>query len=121
MDLGTIFAPVNVGPSLLVFTPHQVIGAPYHLRHPGLTDVVVASVATPDEAAAILARRDVDTVIACPNQPETRRFASVAPDGFVAQLSIGNAPEWLVPLQLPDGSPLLLYRVDKAALPGGQS
>ncbi|MFN0093129.1 MAG: hypothetical protein ACKVWR_23070, partial [Acidimicrobiales bacterium] len=115
--LGRVLAPIDLGSPLLVFTPHQVLAAPYPLRHPGILDQVTIQTAPEAEAAALLARREIDTVLVCPGSPESHNMTAAAPDGLVARLERNDPPAWLTPLELPADTPVRAYRVERSRLP----
>ena len=117
-----IAAHTNVGPALLLRTPHQVLAAPYHRNTGGLranTDIF-----GPDEALSrrVIAERGVDLLYVCgepkPEQPPqpTPEPAPEATDPthptLYQRLQTGVAPEWLEPIPIPDAQPgEALYRV----------
>jgi hypothetical protein len=40
-------------------------------------------------------------------------FMAEAPKGFYVQLTKGRVPDWLEPVELPEGSPFRMWRVKK--------
>ena len=117
-----IAAHVNVGPALLLRTPHQVLAAPYHRNTGGLR--ANTHIFGPDEALSrrVIAERGVDLLYVCgepkPEQPPqpTPEPAPEATDPthptLYQRLQTGAAPEWLEPIPIPDAQPgEALYRV----------
>jgi hypothetical protein len=103
---GTILAPVDLGPAILLRTRHGVVAAPYHRAIAGLT--ASEEGLHGDEAALkrALAASGADYLALCagtgPESPEERPFAR--------QLVSGAAPpEWLERLSDP-GAPLAVWR-----------
>lgn len=47
----------------------------------------------------------------CPNMSESTVYRTRSPNGFYSQLATGKRFNWLEPVPLPKGSPLLLWRV----------
>lgn len=114
----TIAAPIDLGPAILLRTPHRVLAAPYHRNVAGLVDHRL--VFGGDEAVALdtIGRRKVDAVLFCSRHASNTAFPGEA--GFLNErLSAGDPPPWLAPLVREAG--IGLYRVDLAATaaPGG--
>ena len=65
------------------------------------------------KAHSIIARRGIDYVLICPNLSESTIYRSRAPKGFYVQLSRGQVPDWLQPIELPKNSPYRMWRVVK--------
>jgi hypothetical protein len=99
------------GSYLLLWTPHAVLGAPYHRLSEGilLTHRVFAS--PPDEAHAILTRVHADYLVTC----GPRGAAGMRDDQRAASLwtslSAGRLPPWLEPVAGTEREPITVYRV----------
>lgn len=105
LPAGIIMAPLNFGPELLYFTQHQVVAGPYHRNTAGLLDAFDFFGGSGDtQARDILRQRGIRYVLSCP----TDRQPIPARQQALAQ---GKAPEWLIPLPLPEGQDLRLYQV----------
>ena len=78
-----------------------------------MADVIRLFVYSPAQGREILARRHVDYVVFCAGAPETVRYAYHGPLGLAAALSAGNAPDWLVPFDVPGLRALRVWRVRK--------
>ena len=64
----------------------------------------------PDKARAIITKRGITYIAACPNEAELSFFVRKDPGGLWDQLSKGNVPAWLEPL--PDmGKGIKVWRV----------
>ncbi|MCB9992777.1 MAG: hypothetical protein H6873_03865 [Hyphomicrobiaceae bacterium] len=103
-----VMAPVDLGSHLLLFTPHSVIGAPYHRAQDGVFDTFRFFNGPPEEAKAIAELRHVALVVTCPWLGEMTGFADTDPNSFVAQFEMGEVPDWLVDQSIP-GQPLKVY------------
>jgi len=109
-------APLEITPAILASTPHRLIASGYHRNNDGIHDVILLFAGKPAVARAILARRRVDYVIFCPNNPEAIRWANRAPDGLAAMLNAGRAPDWLEPVDVAGLKTLKVLRVRKDVL-----
>ena len=105
-----IMAPVDLGSHLLLFTPHAVVGAPYHRNQQGLLDTFRFFNGPIEAGRDILAARGIGLVVICPAMPEIRGMVDHAPDSFVSLYAAGKLPAWLIDQSLPN-SPLKIYAV----------
>ena len=109
---GVVFTFVDLGPRLITLTPHDAITGPYHRNYPQIVDVMHAWRGTEEQAHQIIAGKyHSDYVLSCPNSSSTTIFMSEAPKGFYGQLSRGQVPNWLEPVQLPKDSPYRMWKV----------
>lgn len=109
-----LFAPLDLGPDILVRTPHSIIGTGHHRNVIGINSVTRAFLATPDGARADVmgtARGGpaADYVLICPGMNEVLLYKKDAPGGLAAVLSNGGHPDWLEPV--PGKGPLQIYKV----------
>ena len=95
---GLVLAPAELGPRILVSTPHSVLAAPYHRNNAGNRTALDAL--TGDEAVAfeIIKARAIDYVAICVGASSTQRLATHGSHPFVQQLLDGAIPSWLVPI-----------------------
>ncbi|MCC6926682.1 hypothetical protein [Novosphingobium sp.] len=108
----TLFAPFEIGPTLLLQTRHSVIATGHHRAAAAMSDVINAYLADPAMAEAIVRRHGARYVIACSDLIEARNYAKFAPKGLMADLLVGKTPTWLEPVQLPtDAGELKLWKV----------
>ena len=110
----TIFTFVDLGPRLITVTHHKAIAGPYHRNGGAILDVHHAFDGTPANARAIIARHGATLLMTCPNMSESTVYRTRSPKGFYSQLATGVKFDWLEPVPLPKGSPLLLWRVRPA-------
>lgn len=108
---GTVLTFVDLGPRLIAVTKHDAITGPYHRNHRAIIDVMRAWRGDAANARATVERYGVDYVLICPNFSESTVHRAAAPEGFYVQLSRGEAPDWLEPIALPEGSPYRMWRV----------
>lgn len=109
----TLFAPLDMGPDILIRTPHYVVGTAHHRNVAGITAVVEGFIAPPERAREILARlndgRGVDYVIGCKGLNEFNHYARDHRGSLAAALDRGAPPAWL--RRLPAPEPLRIYKV----------
>jgi hypothetical protein len=106
---GRVMSLIDLGAHVLAFTPHAVVGAPYHRNIDGIGDSFAFFNATEAEARAIAARRQLGLVVICAGMPELRGLPDAAPDALVRQFAEGRHPGWLLPIET--AGPLSIYRV----------
>ena len=102
---------MDLGPALLVHTPHTVMAGPYHRNAKAIVDSMRIWRAGDEEARAIAARYGATYLLGCMAMPDLNNAKTQAPNGLWARLLSGKTPDWLEPLPLPEGSPLRLYRI----------
>lgn len=114
LPTATLFAPLDMGPDILIRTPHRVIGTAHHRNAAGITAVVEGFTATPDHARAILSRlnggKGPDYLISCPGLNEFKHYSKEHRGSLAAMLDAGRAPDWLKPVLL-KGTAMRVYRV----------
>ena len=108
---GDILAPLDIGPRLLLETPHTVVATGHHRGAPAMRAVIDAFTGSPDAARAIMRQRGIDYLALCPDLSEPRLYAQAAPNGFAAQLRAGEVPSWLEPVAMPMGVDLRVWKV----------
>jgi hypothetical protein len=106
---GLVLAPIDAGAHLLAFTPHSVIGGPYHRNNHGNRLVFDALLAAPQDARRIVETSGATYVAICPDQVQARIIAQRAPQGFAADLLAGRIPAWLE--RIPLDTPQQVYRI----------
>ena len=113
---GTIMGQFDLGPFVLLHTPHSVVATPHHRAAAAMHDTIAAFLAPPDQARGLAAARHVEYVMLCPDLVETRMYLDRAPNGLAAQLLAGKTVDWLEPVALgTEGGPMRLWRVRLAA------
>ena len=113
---GTIMGQFDFGPFVLLGTPHSVVATPHHRAAAAMHDTIAAFLAAPDQARGLIALRQADYVMLCPDLVETHMYLDRAPNGLAAQLLAGKPVDWLEPVALgPQGGPMRLWRVRRPA------
>ena len=108
---GVIADVFDMGPAILVHTPHSVVAGPYHRNAASIADSVRLWRADADTAKAIAARYGATYVLGCVGTNDLAAAKKDAPEGLWARLETGEVPAWLEPVPMPKGSPLRLYRI----------
>ena len=106
-----VLAVSNLGAPMLRYTPHRVLAGPYHRNIDGNLAGLDAFAGPPGESEATARRNGVGLVAICRGNGESRFFAARAPEGLMAALLSGKAPDWLEIVPESRGKPLELYRV----------
>lgn len=107
----TIFTFVDLGPRLITVTHHKAMAGPYHRNGDAILTVHRTFDGTPDNARATMKAKGATLLMTCPNMSESTVYRARSPKGFYAQLATGTRFDWLEPVPLPKGSPLLLWRI----------
>ncbi len=107
----TIFTFVDLGPRLITVTHHRAVAGPYHRNGAAILDVHHAFDGDPLPARAIMLKHGATLLMTCPNMSESTVYRARSPHGFYARLADGERFNWLDPVPLPSGSPLLLWRI----------
>ena len=109
-----VFAPIDLGTTLLVRTPHSVFGAPYHRNSDGIARATGIFRSTPEEARRALDELEVKYVVSCAGLGELQNYHHDKPESLGAQLYTGHAPDWLEPLDpVEAGEPgVRIYRIE---------
>jgi hypothetical protein len=111
----TIFAPLDIGPMLLLKTHHSVAASGHHRAQDAMRNVLVAFTSEPHLAKQIIADSGAEYVVICSDLLETSNLAaSGGPDSLMYHLVADDIPDWLTPVEI-GGPPEL--RVWKFATP----
>jgi hypothetical protein len=108
---GRVMAPIDLGPSLLAATKHQIFAAPYHRNNDGNLAMLELMLAPAQTAQKIFADRRVDYVVICRSAPDQADFLKLAPDGLAARLGRGETPDFLELLAGGPAAKLSVWRV----------
>lgn len=98
LPTGTIFAPLDIGPTILLNTAHSVVATGHHRGAKGMHDIMTAMIVDPPVAHYLIAKHKARYVVVAPEMPEYAHYLELAPGGFAAQLKQGKVPPWLVPV-----------------------
>ena len=111
-----LFAPLDIGPELLMRTRHTAVASGYHRNNDRMHLVMATFMGSPDAARRAVAETGASYVVGCPGLGETALYAKAAPNGFWARLERGERFDWLQPVPI-RGSPVLAWRVLPGAPP----
>lgn len=112
----TLFAPLDIGPMLLVYTHHRVIATNHHRNQAAMAKVLKAFMSKDQQAHAIVAGTGADYLAYCHDRPEIRNYVKDSPTGLAAQLEQGKPPAWLIPVPVRKGETIRVYRVVRTKL-----
>ncbi|NML88534.1 MULTISPECIES: hypothetical protein [unclassified Sphingobium] len=108
-----LFAPLDLGPDILVRTGHSVIGTAHHRNAAGITAVIDGFTAPPEKALAIIMRlnggKGADYLLICNEMNEIKHYRADFPHSLAAALARNKPPRWLRPI--PTKGPLRIYKV----------
>lgn len=111
LQKGEIYAPLDIAPELLLVSEHTVVATGHHRGHEAMKVLIETALADETEARATFAERGTSYVAICPSLGEARMYAKIAPQGFIASLVGGDAPEWLEPVEIEGLSGLHVWRI----------
>lgn len=98
LPAGVIFAPLDVGPELVVRTRHSVVATAHHRNHAAMNDVLSAFTGSTQAARTKIMAHGAQYVAFCPTASDSASYIHFAPHGFAAELAAGRAPYWLRPI-----------------------
>ena len=105
-----IVAPFDIGPLILLTTPHSVMASSHHRNEKGMRAHIDIYRLPPAQSHAIVKRRKVTHIVGCSDEAEMQSYVKRDPKGLWAQLAKGNTPDWLE--KMPDmGEGLKVWRV----------
>jgi hypothetical protein len=99
------------GPYLLLWTPHSILGGPYHR----LSDAIVMThqifALAPDEAHAVLTRVHADYLVTCGSRGAAGLRDEQRAASLWGRLRAGELPEWLEQVVGTERQAFTVYRV----------
>jgi len=105
-----LLAPIDLGPRILLDSPHRVLATAHHRAGIAIADNMHAFLNKPEEAHKIIERRKIEYVVLCPSMNEIDVYRAMRPDGLAATLVGGEIPVWLDPVES-QGDGVLIWRV----------
>jgi hypothetical protein len=99
---GLALADPDLGPFILVETPHAVLAGPYHRLVPGLTETFQLFSEPLDKARSDLAARKIAYVVSCPDEAAKADHAMIGSGGLLGALDRRSPPAWLRSLSRPE-------------------
>lgn len=114
LPAGTIFAPLDIGPTLILDSPHSVVATGHHRAELAMKDVMLAFLSPPDKARAIIDKHQARYVVLCTDLLEPALFAMRGGEGsFAAALTTGTPLAWLEPVELDTPETFRVWRVKR--------
>lgn len=107
---GLVATSTDLGAHILAYTPHTVLGAPYHRNIIGLRLSHSLFTQSPDEIAPMLTKLGARYVAICRDLPEMRAVLDTTPKGLGALLLKGEVPSWLTFLK--QTGPMSVWQID---------
>lgn len=111
LETGTVVAPLDLGPAILLDTDHSVVATGHHRAADAMGDVIGVFTSKPAEARAIVAARGADYLALCTDMTEVLLYRHEAPEGLAAELLSGRVPGWLERAELGGPEEFAVYRV----------
>ncbi|MBV7256065.1 hypothetical protein KCG44_04620 [Pacificimonas sp. WHA3] len=111
LPVGRVYAPIDIAPTILALTDHGLVASGHHRNQAAMGEAMRGFVTGGDDARTLVERRGVTHVIWCEGLPEVERYVEKAPNGFMAKLRDGRAPDWLRPVPQDDVTPVRIYEV----------
>lgn len=106
---GTILSMIDPGSDFLAFTDHNVVTGPFHRDIRGLSLMLQAWRAAPDQALGFIKDAGATYVTYCLAANEFQAI-SRTPNSLAANLRDGKIPSWLTPVTL-EGTPFKVFAV----------
>lgn len=97
---GTILAPLDLGPSILLQSHHSVVATSHHRAELAMRDVILAFTGPLEGARAIAASHRAQYIVLCSDLSEPNLYADANPSGLAALLIANEAPDWLEPVTM---------------------
>lgn len=119
LPTGDVAAPLDIGPAIIVHTPHRVIASGHHRNVSGMRDVIRLFTLPPETAREIIARRDIEYIVVCPSLLEPNHYAADNRAGLWSNLAADRAPPWLEAVRVQGTQALRVWRVRKGLLGTG--
>ena len=101
---GLVAADIDIGPSILLATPHSVLSAPYHRMQRGILDAYHMLNRPVEEGLAMMTARGVEYVAVCTASKTRGR-----PGGILDRILAGRVPVGLE--EMPGNGVIRVFRV----------
>lgn len=105
-----LLAPFDMGPMILVQTPHKVLASSHHRNEQAMRDHIQIFRLPPERSRIVIERRGITHIVACNGEAELEFYLRKDRAGLWAQIQSEDVPAWLEPL--PDvGEGIKVWRV----------
>jgi hypothetical protein len=104
---GLVLSQMDLGPNILLHTPHSIVVAGYHRGEAGIIAGIDAFTGDQGDMRRQAEKFHADYVVVCPNWLSTKAGGQKP---FAEELASGSSADWLQPVELPPG-PLKAWRV----------
>ena len=111
---GLVAADIDLGPYIVALSPHRVVAAPYHRLEKGILANHAILRGTPDEALPKLRALGVSYVALCADRATGERPLRGGENSLRARLLGNERPEFLHELELPQGTPIRVWKMEPA-------
>ncbi|WP_346727214.1 hypothetical protein [Alteriqipengyuania abyssalis] len=97
---GTVFAPLDIGPTVLLETEHRVVATGHHRAEAAMHDVIGAFLVKPEVSREILRSYGADYLVLCDDLAEPALYAKRGGSrSLAARLLADDAPAWLAKVE----------------------
>jgi hypothetical protein len=103
-------APFDLGPLILLTTPHEVLASSHHRNEKAMHDHIAIFLSDPEKAKVIIAQRKIRYIAVCKDEAELNNYTAKNPNGLWSRLDKGTPPDWIEPMK-PLGDDIQLWRV----------
>lgn len=110
MPAGIVFTHFDVGPAILMHTPHAVVATGHHRAEIAMRATIAGMLSAPETAEGIVRAQGADYVVLCKDMNETALFARTE-RGLANTLVQDEPPIWLEPVSGFERSTLGVWRV----------
>lgn len=113
-----LFAPLDLGPAVLLTTHHSVIASGHHRAQQAMRDVIQGFASVPERSRAIIDRYGADYVAVCMDMYEADNYSRLGGSAsLMARLTSGNPPAWLEPVDVGGPETLRVWKVRRGGTP----
>ena len=109
---GLVLSTIDPGSTILAYTHHAALAAPYHRNSYGNRLALIALAAPAGEALPMIRAAQVDYLMLCRGSNETAETVAQHPNSLSAVLMSGAVPPGLIPIRTDSGR-MLIFRVEK--------
>lgn len=105
----TLMAVSNLGPDILIDTPHHVLAGPYHRNIEGLKASINAHILPADQAKLAMINSGATHYVWCKGANEITIYGPE--NGFAADMLAGKVPVWLTKIAGAPNGDYSLYKL----------